>query len=850
MSHWEDIRLLAVQYHASASALVGDAHDAQSMLAGASQLTGLTCYAVPRDHGLLQGAIAVLDRDGQAIWYANQPAWQGIFAQAHEFAHHWLGREHGLCTSIDPESADDDQPAAHVEGYGPEERREREANVFALEFLLPTHLLRSWLMERRWSSQQISRYVKLPHPLVTLQTARALLMPAVQSDQPPPAPPRMNTRNALQQAAATVQTGPVLLDAGPGTGKTETLAARIAWLIEQGTSPMSILALTFSNKAADELRERVASALDSNAAQALWTGTFHAFAMDLLRQYGGSGYVPVSASFSLLDTTDSLLLLQDIIATLPLHHYARAGTTRHLLSALLSAIQRAKDELVPPARYAELANGQGKSAEIALVYTRYQEVLQQRGLLDYGDLIMQATILLEAHPRVRQSVQEKYPHVLVDEYQDINRASGVLLRHIAGSGAGLWVVADMRQTIYRFRGASEANIRLFTSDFPHAQKLSLRQSYRSRPTLVALFNHFAHTMPTVNEHDLPDWQAVRDDQGPALLYTQERTTRDEMLALTRRVEQLRNSGVAYGKQAVLCRTHKGVALIVTALENANIPVLALGTLITRPEVMDMLALLRLTAKRARLPDLKRICQLPEYRLSAADLLALDRLRQPGIALGDTMLLAASTHLSAGGQEAMARLLRHLAPKGARPTPWLFLSTYLFVRSEYLRPLLRSTSVRSQQQKAALFVFLRFTRDWARAHKPADGSVIGAFLDYVEWMQKYSTIQDRFSLPEWAENLDAVHVLTVHGSKGLEFSAVHIPQIQPGIFPTNQWPDPCPPPPGLVAATPDDHNDAEEQSVFFVAMSRARDYLALSHSADDSAQSPFLQCLLPILPTTP
>ncbi len=295
-----------------------------------------------------------------------------------------------------------------------------------------------------------------------------------------------------QRAAACVQHGPVLVEAGPGTGKTRALVGRVLHLLDYGIDPRGILALTYSNKAAEEMRERVAR-VAPEAAPLIWMGTFHAFGLELLRKYGSRIGLPTDPS--VLDPVDAVFLLEQDLPALSLDHYQHLPEPTKYLKPILAAISRAKDELATPDDYSRAATAMRaaamdddtvqaaeKAAEVAHVYGVYQAALESRGALDFGDLIARSVALLGAESHgVGASVRGTYPHVLVDEYQDVNRASAVLLAALAGDGRGLWVVGDARQSIYRFRGATPSNMVRFTEDFPGGRVLRLSTNYRSQP---------------------------------------------------------------------------------------------------------------------------------------------------------------------------------------------------------------------------------------------------------------------------------------------------------------------------------------------------------------------------------
>ena len=489
MSHWEEIRRRARERRAAVLRGAGGDPSSESLLAAAERLTGFERIGLPAGDPLLDGAEATLDHEMERVWY-NREVEPGMarFYQAHEYAHLWLHPERGgePESGLDPEAIEEPLPVGvnRVEGYGPEELREREANVFAREFLLPTDVLSQWYKADKASAIETAERLGLPEGLVMQQMARALLTPEITPTQVSSGNTDQRPLDLSQEEAAHAARGPLLLEAGPGTGKTRTLIGRIAFLLEQNVPPTSILALTFSNRAAEEMRSRVADA-NPEAASRIWIGTFHAFGLELLRKY--STHLGLPSRISVLDPSDSIALLERMLSDLNLDHYQNLYDPALYLRDILAAISRAKDEWVGPEKYSELAEGMLNQAstsdeieraerviEVAGVYRAYQEALDRESLLDFGDLIFKSVSLLTTSTDVRDTLRSTYRHVLVDEYQDVNRASGLFLKEIAGAGAGLWVVGDTRQAIYRFRGAAPTNMQRFAEDFPGAKVKSLR----------------------------------------------------------------------------------------------------------------------------------------------------------------------------------------------------------------------------------------------------------------------------------------------------------------------------------------------------------------------------------------
>ena len=869
MSHWDDIRH---QARAQRAAVLGENNGvvpAESLLAATDRFTGFERISLPAGDALLDGGEAVLDLDMQVIWFSgNVSSGLALFYQAHEYAHLWLHPDHANRAEfdIDPEAIEEPLPVGmnRVEGYGPEELREREANVFAREFLLPTYILREQFEADGIGASDFADRLGLPEGMVLHQMARALLTPDLPERYKPPSGTNERMLDPSQEQAAQAARGPLLLEAGPGTGKTRTLVGRIVFLLRQGVPPSAILALTFSNRAAEEMRARVA-ATDPEAAPHIWIGTFHAFGLELLRKYGTRIGIPPRVS--VLDTSDSIALLERMLPELDLEHYQNLYDPAFYLRDIMAAISRAKDELVGPEDYAELAERMRneattpegiekaeRAAEVARVYAAYQKAPERENLLDFGDLIVKAVMLLRTHDDVRTTLRSTYRHVLVDEYQDVNRASGLLLREVAGAGAGLWVVGDTRQAIYRFRGAAPSNMQRFGDDFPGAKVKTLQYNYRSQPAIMDVFAGLAHTMHA-GRSGAPfiPWEPKRSNSSGRVSIEVADDLAAEADGLAKEIEHLVTAGIPYSEQAILCRTHTYLSRIGAELERAGVPVLYLGNLFERPEVRDMLSLLALASG----PDgqgLVRVARFPEYEIPLSDVLALLELaRDRDVPFPTALRLAEEAEtISTHGKERLALLRTHLSGLHY-VSPWTLLAQYLFERSQYLDPHLADRSVVGQQRMLALYQLLQFAHEQRPAAPGEQADAKLRLLLYIRRLEIHGDERQLRQLPSWAGDIEAVRLLRVHASKGLEFRAVYLPALGRGIFPASRQSQPCPPPEGMVASANDDH-EHEEECLFLVGLSRARDVLCLSrarrYGARNSNPSHLLVGIAGLLPSNP
>jgi DNA helicase-2/ATP-dependent DNA helicase PcrA len=810
-----------------------------------------------------------LDATDDLIWLSDDLA-EPVerFTLAHELGHWRLHRddpERASCTAADiSQSLADEHEALlrPVEAYSPRSRREREANAFAAELLAPLTVVRRAYLgqdgQPARSIEQIAGKLGVSRAVIVAQVTQLLARDAALADAPvdeageagasalsfapdTPAPvekaPGASALDASQRAAV-VAPAPALVVAGPGTGKTSTLVARVRWLIDHGAAPTSILALTFSRKATEELRERLAAALGTDAPDRLPTiATFHQFCGDLLRSYGY--LVGLRPDYRLIDDIGGFFLLRDLGNQLPLHHYAALTAPTLFFGALLSAISKAKDELITPTDYRVLAEAladdeaRDKALEVAAVYALYQAELERRQDADYGDLIHLTVRLFTEHPDVLASVGAKYAHLLVDEFQDINRANGVLLRHLAGPDGNIWAVGDANQAIYRFRGASPANIANFTEDYPGARVLPLDQNYRSRPAIVAAANRFAEvrlrqgknpalvelhaTRPAVPE------EAVRAQIAP--------DGASEIAALAADIRRRHAEGLAWRDHAVLCRTRAIMRASAAGLSAAGIPAEAQSDLFDDERIKDVLGIAHLLAGEQS--GLLRAARVPEHALSrAARQAVLAALRDAQHSIPDA-LERAQAGAKGADRRHLARLREILFALWRQPTISQALSAYLFDHTALARAALQSPDATTLHLAELLALAGRFDQEQPPTPEAQGDQVTRHWRAFMGFLRAVRGLPRPPSAGATETMPDRVRVLTVHGAKGLEWPVVYLPHLIPGSFPSNNRYDPAPSPAGMAAGDMSDpalEHRLEEACLFYVALTRARDVLVLSRAA--------------------
>lgn len=850
----------AKRLHDQAVERGGDPWTPYQFVVGIADALGITVEACISGASILDGARAGFDADIPLIIHENIGSpFEQAFLVAHEIGHAELGDgddDDGAAVQIDPTRISEASPVGmdRVADYSRRQRREVQMDLFARELLLPRPFVVDLHVGQGQSCSDISGRLNAPFEVVAQQMLDALLLPPVSEDAT--AAPAEIPLNDKQKDAANHRGEAFLLQAGPGTGKTRTLVARVESLLDEGVDPRRILLLTFSNKAVIEMAERIALKRPTEAT-ALCIGTFHSFGLDVLRRFNDRCGLP--ADPRLMDRTEAVELLENEFPRLGLVHYRNLYDPSQTVAEILAAVSRAKDEVIDAAGYQALASSMltseskesevhaaEKAAEVAKVYARYEELKAAAQCVDFGDLVMRPVLLLETDEAVRAQLQGAYDHILVDEYQDVNRSSVRLLTALKPTGANLWVVGDAKQSIYRFRGASSFNMSRFgREDFPGAVRDSLEVNYRSTSEVVGAFCTFAKDMTAAASE-----KALEADRGPSGELPELIKVGSTALltpAIADHIQELCAKGYRYRDQAVLCRGNDRLSDVGRDLERAGIPVLFLGSLFERPEVKDLVALLSLLIDRRAMGLIRAAC-LPEFAMNLDDVVRIfEYLRENNMEAG-AWQSGAPAEVTAAGMVALSTLKSAFAGFGATSQPWTVLTTLLLDRTRMAARIAASTRVSERAQGIAIWQFMNFVR----VQPNGQGLPIQRLSDRIRRLLRLRDDRDLRQLPAAAQGIDAVRLMTIHGSKGLEFKAVHIAGVNQDSIPGSFKSSKCPPPAGMVAGG---HGSAEEigraahneeqECLFYVAMSRARNHLAF-YGATATANgrsrplSPFLQ----------
>lgn len=813
-----------------------------ALLAQVEDVLDIAIERLPVGHSELGGGSGVLKREIQTVYIRNDVSpGETAYLIAHELGHWYLDGDRPAQTIAHLSSMTDpcgSQATVAVEAYGARERLELQANVFARELLLPRSVA-SQLFQSGMDATTIATNLQVPLEIVRLQLFDGILLPILPPAPPPPLPPMTQG----QHNAATASETFVNVVAGPGTGKTTTLIHRIKYLVDRGVPPSRILVLTFTNKAAHELVERLKVSGIAGASD-VWAGTFHAFGLEFLRKYHQIFGLQPDVRLA-----DPLMQVRLMVSTLPkvqLKYYMRLQNPYDWLPGILKHIKRLKEEGLTVADYrarlAELppcAPDVAKEREdIATLFEAYEAAMRSEHLVDYVDLLaFPAAQAKRDRTSVAQYINH-FSHVLVDEYQDVTEVMVDLLRQLALNAQSLWVVGDVRQAIHHWRGASIRSLLNFDSTFRSTisgatvRRYTLDLNRRSTPEILELFSCAGTHHALSDRMPLEHVSAYRPSIGivPTLYECDSKPS--QAVTIAQRIDGLVRRGVPYKDQVVISRKSANVEQIVEALADLNVPVLHIGDVCQRPEIKRLLCLMELLCTRQP-RSLVGLMSEPMFRMSPQDIEHLMFLTRKGAGLNmqrGRWLWLPTPGLSLAGQKAKANLAVLLKGLKRNSRPWGFVSKVLLER-RYGLPNHDDQTIQAHTQRLALWLFVYAVRN-------GDGDIrqarLSQFLLREELRRKIGEKLGDRGLPPEAGVLDAVSVMTVHSSKGLEYPAVHVTDVDDGSYGANR------PfaydvrgeeliPPEVINSTVSEflfEERVERNNLLYVALSRARDYLYL------------------------
>lgn len=604
--------------------------------------------------------------------------------------------------------------------------------------------------------------------------------------------------NDEQKRAVTTTEGPLLIQAGAGSGKTKTLTHRIAYILAtKKATPFNILSVTFTNKAAGEMRERVAKLLGQDAGRRSfmpYMGTFHGICVRLLKQDGE--YAGVPHNFVIFDESDRLTAVKQ--ASKQLHIDEKAFPPR-LITSLISG---AKNEMVTPAEFGNLSGGPAQKAA-ALVYPLYEQTLKQAGALDFDDLILKTLSMFATNKEIRAKWQQQFKYIMIDEYQDTNAAQYKLVKLLTGPNKNIAVVGDDWQSIYSWRGADFRNILNFTKDYPKCTVIKLEQNYRSTRHILDA----AHAVITKNlqRSDKKLWTAAGD--GMPVQVLQVGSERAEAEAIIRRVRTAVDVGSRdYRDFAVLYRTNAQSRSIEEQLIRYGIPYRVVGGVrfYDRKEIKDIVAYLRLIYQPDDFVSFERIVNVPTRGIGEKSL-ATFRLWQRDSKL--SMLSALGQAVDCPG----------LTPKAQKGFTELYdiVKSYRDLMNDVALPALLDSLIRRLD-------YMHYLDDGTVQGESRQENVkelLSVAKDYEDLglaglLEEISLISDIDSA-EFSNN--AVTLMTLHAAKGLEFPVVFLTGMEETVLPHSR-------------ALYDQNEMEEERRLCYVGMTRAKEELYMIHAA--------------------
>jgi len=627
--------------------------------------------------------------------------------------------------------------------------------------------------------------------------------------------PLLEGLNPQQSAAVTHAGGPLLVVAGAGSGKTRVLTRRIAYLMaRRNVAPYEILAITFTNKAAGEMKERVGELVGS-VAKSMWVSTFHSACVRILRQEAGRlGY---TNTFSIYDSADSQRLITIVAKELNL------DPKRYPARQFQSMISNAKNELLSPQDYLKAASSQFEQI-VADVYTIYQGRLARANAMDFDDLILKTVEVLQRFPEAKARFRSRFRHVLVDEYQDTNHAQYVLVNELVGTDleatppAELCVVGDADQSIYGFRGATIRNILQFEMDYPNATTVLLEQNYRSTQNILNAANAVITKNESRKEKNL--WSDAGSG-APLTGYVAE-SEHDEANFIAEEIRSLQNSGLSSpGETAIFYRTNAQSRVFEEVFMRSALPYKVVGGLrfYERREVKDLLAYLRVIANCEDEISLRRVINVPKRGIGDTSLDYVDQFaNSSGISFWQGLLRCNEiTSVPARAAQAIndftSMISALIVLVEAKVKPSVIVEAAL-EQSGLLKELADSTDpqdeVRVENLKELVAVSMEYEeRSFEELGEDEEISLAG-------FLEKVSLVADADEIPEGEDHGGVVTMMTLHTAKGLEFPTVFLTGMEDGIFPHSR--------------TLDDKDEIEEERrLAYVGLTRARERLYISRA---------------------
>ncbi len=644
--------------------------------------------------------------------------------------------------------------------------------------------------------------------------------------------------NDMQKKAVFKTEGPLLLLAGAGSGKTTVIINRVANIIRFGNAyessfipqnigdsdfeilkayldgnedipkecaeaickgsdvpPWSILAITFTNKAANELKERLLKVVGESA-EDIWAQTFHSACVRILRRdIDRLGY---SSSFTIYDAQDSERVIKDVMGELGI------DTKAFPPKAIQNVISRAKDSMLSPEKFAENAQGNFREEKIAEIYKKYQARLKGANALDFDDIIMLAVNLLSENPDILSYYHRKFRYVLVDEYQDTNHAQYLLTAMLAGGSGNICVVGDDDQSIYSFRGATIENILSFEEQFPGAETIRLEQNYRSTTKILDIANTVIKNNSGRKGKNL--WTAEGDGELPIIYNASDE--RDESEYIAEQIFSLKSEGKTFSDCTILYRTNAQSMQLERTLQRSGIPYRIFGGMrfFDRAEIKDILAYLCIIANPTDTLRLKRIINVPSRKIGDKTVSVLESLAARDSTYPFDIARRARSYpefssAAANALEAFTGFIDELAGL-SKEIPMSELYDLLLEKSGYSAELIAKNDVESRGRLENIMELKSSISEFEKQ----EGATLSGFLEEISLY----TDLDKYNADD-----DCVTLMTIHSAKGLEFPVVFVCGLEEGLFPSIR--------------SIDANEIEEERRLFYVAVTRAKRLLYMTHA---------------------
>ncbi|PQZ54986.1 DNA helicase PcrA [Bacillus sp. MYb209] len=612
----------------------------------------------------------------------------------------------------------------------------------------------------------------------------------------------LNGLNPQQQKAVQTTNGPLLLMAGAGSGKTRVLTHRIAYLLgEKGVAPWNVLAITFTNKAAREMRERI-DKLVGPEAEDIWISTFHSMCVRILRR--DIDRIGINRNFTILDAGDQLTVVKKIMKE------RNIDPKKFEPRSILAGISNAKNELLSADKYAKKITIADPYEKLTSdVYTEYQKRLLKNNSLDFDDLIMTTIQLFERVPEVLEFYQRKFQYIHVDEYQDTNKAQYLLVKHLASRFKNLCVVGDSDQSIYRWRGADISNILSFEKDYENAQVILLEQNYRSSQNIL----NAANAVIEKNSNRKPKKLWTDNQIGSKISYYRAATEKDEAYFVAKKIrDDIQMGNRKYTDFAVLYRTNAQSRMIEEIFLKSNIPYKIVGgtKFYDRKEIKDILAYLRLIGNPEDEISFARIINMPKRGIGAT---SIDKIINYGVQNGISLTAVLDEIEHVGVSAKITKAVKEFA---GLLHNWVNMQEYLSVtelveevieKTGYRDMLKNERSLEAEGRLENLDEFLSVTQTFESQSE--DKSLVAFLTDLA-------LVADIDRVDEDPTAGEEVILMTMHSAKGLEFPVVFIVGLEEGIFPHTR-------------SLMEEDEMQEERRLAYVGITRAEEELYLSNA---------------------